>query len=321
MKKQGLFIFFIIVIIFFLLLAPSYVADYEEDLFWARNDDTIVLTNTSHNVNIGKNATTSYQLELNGNAYFNGTIDTNTGNDTEWDLAYSWGDHSLIGYLTTWADGDPFFNASASYHITQVMMDNWNASASGNPFDQDLNTTDSVIFDNVRLVDSLIATGSLNVTTSGSAKPDLFIDTNGISSKPYESCCRVRLSSSQLVLTNTWTKLLLATENYDQNNDFAFYRFVAPFGGVYIVTYSVEISDITNTYYMASAIYVNGIRAGGYENQYATGTQDLYHSGSDCFQLSQNDYVELWVYHNVLFASKWFSTQSYTNYMTVCKIA
>jgi len=48
------------------------VGDFEKDLFWSRNDDTIVLTNSSHNLMIGKNVTTDYRLEVNGSTYIYG---------------------------------------------------------------------------------------------------------------------------------------------------------------------------------------------------------------------------------------------------------
>ena len=69
-----------------------------------------------------------------------------TANYVNWDTAFGWGNHADIGYLTYHLFGDPFFNASDAYHVTSALMDTWNSSASGNPFDQDLNTTDSPEF-------------------------------------------------------------------------------------------------------------------------------------------------------------------------------
>lgn len=284
---------------------------------WYQNNDTLVQRNTTLKVLIGENRSSTYKFEVNGTSFFNDTIDTkNHGDSSEWNTAYGWGDHSgLYALLSHWHN-DTYFTKT----ILQQWMPTWNSTAGGNPFDQDLNTTDNVTFYDVNITDDLNCVNGLDVVTSESAKPDLIIDTNGISTKPYESCCRARLSSIQSVFTDTWTRLQLATEDYDQNNDFASSRFVVPVTGIYSVTYSVQISDLTVGKYLMSAIYVNGVRAGGYEVNFAPATVDLIHSGADCLNLYVDDYVELYVYHNMFLQSRQFLAETYTNYMTVCKI-
>ena len=113
-------------LLFLLLGMTISVADVSqtEGVFWSRIDDTIVLTNESENVNIGQNETTNYRL------YVNGTIATPDGNSSEWNLAFLWGDHSEVGYLTIWSDGDPFYNNSDAFHVTSELMLNWNESYS-----------------------------------------------------------------------------------------------------------------------------------------------------------------------------------------------
>lgn len=107
-----------------------------EGVFWSRIDDTIVLTNESENVNIGQNETTIYRLHVNGTSYFVDVMTVNDiiiaygGNSTEWNLAHMWGNHSLVGYLMDWSNGDPFFNNSDAYYVTSILMDNWNESYS-----------------------------------------------------------------------------------------------------------------------------------------------------------------------------------------------
>jgi hypothetical protein len=49
-----------------------------------------------------------------------------TTNTTNWDAAYSWGDHSLEGYLTS--ETDPVFTASAAFGITTTNISNWNTA-------------------------------------------------------------------------------------------------------------------------------------------------------------------------------------------------
>lgn len=41
-----------------------------------------------------------------------------TDNSVNWDDAYSWGDHSLVGYLTSYTETDPIFIAHTVYNIT-----------------------------------------------------------------------------------------------------------------------------------------------------------------------------------------------------------
>jgi len=329
-RKTKVFLLTIFIVLSLIVFSPIAIVVTGE--LWALNTNTVVLDNTSHNVNIGKNATTTYQLEINGNVYVNGSIDTNTGNDTNWDKAFSWGNHSgLYALLNHWHN-DTYFTRTE----LQQWMPNWNASASGNPFDQWLNTTDNVTFNDLTVtndttVRNIYYDNSGNIFNQYAGNNDFMLWTNQIKASiimentgeisfPYQSACRVRLTNTQSVSSNTWTRLLLNYEIYDQNNDFANYRFVAPASGVYSVTYSVGIYSITNGYFVESGIYKNGLLEGGYENNYATGTQDLFNSGASCFYLSVNDYLELYVYHNVFLANKFFSVQTYTNYMTVTKI-
>lgn len=150
---------------------------------------------------------------------------------------------------------------------------------------------------------------------------DLQINTIGAITTPYQPASRARLSTAQSVPATTWTRLLLATEDYDQNEDFASYRFVAPANGLYAVSYSVYITDLATDDFLSSSIYVNGVRAGGSQLSYASVTGGLANSGSDCFSLSATDYVELYVYHNYGFGNRFFSNLVYSNYMTVYKVA
>lgn len=47
-------------------------------------------------------------------------------NITNWNNSYSWGNHALVGYLTT--ESDPIFVASPSYTIGSTNITNWNTS-------------------------------------------------------------------------------------------------------------------------------------------------------------------------------------------------
>lgn len=47
---------------------------------------------------------------------------------SNWDTAYSWGDHGTAGYLTSFTETDPIFSASPSASIVNQDISNWNAA-------------------------------------------------------------------------------------------------------------------------------------------------------------------------------------------------
>lgn len=47
-------------------------------------------------------------------------------NITDWNTAFGWGDHELAGYLTSFTETDPIFNASIAHGITSSDTANWN---------------------------------------------------------------------------------------------------------------------------------------------------------------------------------------------------
>ena len=47
---------------------------------------------------------------------------------SNWDTAYSWGDHSVEGYLTSYTETDPIFTASPANGITATNITNWNTA-------------------------------------------------------------------------------------------------------------------------------------------------------------------------------------------------
>lgn len=50
------------------------------------------------------------------------------GNITNWNTAYSWGNHASAGYLTSYSETDPVFAASAASGITATNITNWNTA-------------------------------------------------------------------------------------------------------------------------------------------------------------------------------------------------
>jgi hypothetical protein len=59
---------------------------------------------------------------LDENAYATATQGSNA------DTAYGWGDHSSVGYLTSYTETDPIFSASEAASITSTNTSNWNTA-------------------------------------------------------------------------------------------------------------------------------------------------------------------------------------------------
>lgn len=69
-----------------------------------------------------------YYLKTEVNDFFSGTTAITGYNKTNWDEAYSWGDHSTAGYLTSLSESDPVFTASVAATISSGDISNWNTA-------------------------------------------------------------------------------------------------------------------------------------------------------------------------------------------------
>lgn len=65
-----------------------------------------------------------------GNASITDLSDVNSTKVSQWDTAYSWGNHASAGYLTSFTEADPIFTAHPSYGITSTLINNWNTAYS-----------------------------------------------------------------------------------------------------------------------------------------------------------------------------------------------
>lgn len=218
-------------------------------------------------------------------------------------MYYVFGDNTVDPVLTMnnsnnntylWANysGIFFENNNRWFNINS----NLTTGGGGNIFNQDLNTTDNVIFNNI---------------TVGN------ISCNNIS-------CRVQLSTTQNVVGMAWVKLLLATINYDYGNNFnvANNRYIIPKDGLYHIGYSTYIQELPDRIQFGTMIYKNGAASGGFcLMDTSTGSvTDVALSGSDVIECRKNDYIELFVYHRTLMGTKPFPSNSYTNYMYIDKV-
>lgn len=82
-------------------------------------------------VNIFNNGTARLSATIggaavNGGLLVSGTLNASGYNDSNWNTAYGWGDHSQAGYLTSYTETDPVFSAHVASGITSTNISNWN---------------------------------------------------------------------------------------------------------------------------------------------------------------------------------------------------
>ena len=59
-----------------------------------------------------------------------GSVIPTTTRATNWDTAFSWGNHASAGYLTSYTETDPIFSASAAFGINSTLIGNWSTAHS-----------------------------------------------------------------------------------------------------------------------------------------------------------------------------------------------
>jgi len=88
-----------------------------DSLFWRPIDPLFVIGNGA-DTNNRSNALTVYKngnMDVNGNINVNGIVTDTSGNSTNWNTAYGWGDHALVGYLTSYSETDPAVAANFDF--------------------------------------------------------------------------------------------------------------------------------------------------------------------------------------------------------------
>lgn len=119
---------------------------------------------------------------------------------------------------------------------------------------------------------------------------------------------RARPSSAQNVAANTTTKVTLGTEDWDSDNCFASSRFTATTAGYYQVNSVVAVGNGSTAGIVYNYIYKNGaLYQANYTNTMLYAFADL----STMIYLAVNDYVELYVSHNVSGGSDLYGTSGY----------
>ena len=92
-------------------------------LNWATPTDLVGISNLVEDTTPQLGGT----LDANGNIIDMGTYTVTDAKVGQWDTAYGWGDHSTVGYLTSYTETDPVYTASTWYSTTNNAT-NWDTA-------------------------------------------------------------------------------------------------------------------------------------------------------------------------------------------------
>ena len=131
-----------------------------------------------------------------------------------------------------------------------------------------------------------------------------------------------RAVSNQTISYDTYTKIQLNAENYDNQNEFdstTNYRFTATKAGYYQVNAIINWSTNVDTKRYAAMIYKNG---GGVDSawNHAPGGLGMCVVVSDIIYLAAGDYLELYTYHDAT-ADQTVVSGSDGTYMAIHKLS
>ncbi len=125
---------------------------------------------------------------------------------------------------------------------------------------------------------------------------------NGIVDFPKQSRCRAKRSADQTMTTNSFTKIQFNAESYDTQNEYdssTNYRFTAKKGGYYLISAVACVLTPDNGSRNMILIYKNGVSVQGTEGEQIPGASQYPRPNTiDILQLTTNDYVEIFFYHN-----------------------
>lgn len=109
-------------------------------------------------------------------------------------------------------------------------------------------------------------------------------------------------SGSQSITANTYTKVTLSSEEFDNNNNFdptTNYRFTPTVAGKYLFTAYSNFASASDQGYVITALYKNGSNY-TFANSHASGTSDQGNFVSSLIDMNgSTDYVELYVFIGV----------------------
>ena len=254
---------------------------------------------------------------------------------TNWNTSYTWANslYNTIGLKDlTSAEVDQLENIG----LTTISAGQWGYVGD---MDQGVSTNDDVSFNSTQIQDKGMIwweDGSDNltiqsitnltfITDSDSSLSTFDMDEDGIWTSRFQPGARARLAVGQAIPASIWVKLLLTVVDHDTNNDFDVVnnRFIVPKVGIYQISYSAKLEIYSGAGSFISAIYINGVLAGGYEicHDISETTGQSANSGCDIQLLNKNDFIELYVWHNYDVGTRVCPAVTYSNYIAVQKIA
>lgn len=118
---------------------------------------------------------------------------------------------------------------------------------------------------------------------------------------------RARPSTAQNIAANTFTKVTLGTEMWDTDNCFASSRFTATTAGYYQVNAQASINSGTAGHLYCD-IYKNGTM---YQENYVNTMSYAFNQNSTMVYLAVNDYIEMYVSHNISGGADLYSAAGY----------
>jgi hypothetical protein len=125
------------------------------------------------------------------------------------------------------------------------------------------------------------------------------LEDTGILTVAKQSKARAYLSAQQTIPNTTWTKVNLDAESFDEQNEFANYKFTASKAGAYLLIGKTVywFADVVAQKMYAANIYKNGVGFSDMWVQSAISAKALIVLVADVAKLNVNDYIELYSYH------------------------
>ena len=164
-------------------------------------------------------------------------------------------------------------------------------------------------------------TTGIGLTITNSTPTTTFsIRDDGILTTALQSSARAYLGTIQENLTDTtYTKVLLDTENWDTQSEFASNKFTCKVAGKYLATGVIRYGGIIADKIYSASIYVDGGQAAeGYGHSASASVVTI--TITDVVNLTVGQYVELYAYVNVGASTVDITSGTGYTYLSVIKI-
>lgn len=148
------------------------------------------------------------------------------------------------------------------------------------------------------------------------------LEDTGILTLAKQSKARAYLSAQQTIPNTTWTKVNLDTESFDEQNEFANYKFTASKSGAYLLIGKVVYwyQDVSAQKMYAAQIYKNGSGFSDMWMQSAISSKAILVLVADVARLNAGDYIELYAYHETGSSCRINNGEAQTS-LTIFKVA